>query len=182
MHFADPLEQERVVGPLYATAAKAATPVFGPDKFTKKSVIDRLSYEVKTRLKSSEDAVVDTLAPFDTRAGVAASSSSELDPLGDGYTRHNSESKERKPMPIATNGTVESTIHKRLSSSRGLKDQAQYSALGRLPPSTSDRERRDHLMLLRSIDGYLFDPIVNQTAVMDVESLLGVWKWIEGMP
>ncbi|EKD19149.1 WD repeat domain-containing protein [Drepanopeziza brunnea f. sp. 'multigermtubi' MB_m1] len=180
MQFADPIEQEKVLGPLYATAAKAATPVFGPDKFTKRVTINSLSYEVQKSLSSTDDPVVDLLAPSDSGMGVSASTTSEAESLGDDFTQLQVEPKESKHLPSAANRMPDSGTHKPLSSSRELNDQAHYSALSRIPISKSSREQLDHVMLLRVIDGYLFDPILNQKAVADDNWLQDVWKWIAG--
>ncbi|KAH9222678.1 hypothetical protein DL95DRAFT_325636 [Leptodontidium sp. 2 PMI_412] len=180
MRFADPVEREKVLGPLYSTAAKADVAVFGPERFTTKSVTATLHAEVKKALESAEDPVVDLLAPQDSALGARASTASAPESLGDDFTQVNLEPKESKRPFVAENSSSESTLPTKTYSSQELYERSHYTAISRIPSSKTTRDQLDHVMLRRAINGYLFNPKTNKNVVTDDPWLQDVWEWIAG--
>lgn len=180
MRFADPVEREKVLGPLYSTAAKADVAVFGPERFTTKSVTAALHEEVKKALESAEDPVVDLLAPQDSALGARASTASAPESLGDDFTQVNLEPKESKRPFVAENSSSEPTLPTKTYSSQELYERSHYTAISRIPSSKTTRDQLDHVMLRRAINGYLFNPKTNKNVVTDDPWLQDVWEWIAG--
>ncbi|KAL2074388.1 hypothetical protein VTL71DRAFT_8166 [Oculimacula yallundae] len=176
MHFADPLEQERVLGPLYSTAAKSEVAVFGPERFATRSGMSALYEEVKKSLESTEDPVVDLLAPQNSALGATTSTGSVPESLGDDFTQLNLEPKEGKRQSAPDNTSSEPPK----TSSRELNEESHFTTMSRIASTKSTRAQLDHVMLHRALKGYLFDPRINKSTVVDDPWLQDVWEWIEG--
>lgn len=181
MRFSDPVEQEIVLGPLYATAAQAGVAVFGRERFTTKKVKAALNEVVKKSLESTNDPVVDLLAPSDPAMGATESSISSTESPGDDFIQLHLEPKESKHQTATANASSELVISKNVYSSRELYEKSHYSALSRFPSTKSAREQLDHIMLRRAMDGYLLNPDTNKSITADDSWLQEVWEWISGM-
>lgn len=186
MYFDDVLEREKILGPLHATAVKASAPIFGPERFITKSVVDSLNYEVQMALDSSKDPVVDLLAP------PAPPEPPVISAIAHGSSAAEREANEWLCTPLAPKEVKQlqkpeiesskSTNAKPLLSRRERFDQEHYTVISLAPTSKSARDQLDNFMLRRVIDDYLFDPGLNQKAVADDSRLQDVWKWIAGKP
>ncbi len=181
MRFSDPVEQEKVLGPLFATAAKAGVAVFGHERFTTKKVTVALNELVKKSLESADDPVVDLLAPSDQTMGTTESGTSSTESLGDEFTQLQLEPKESKRQLATITTPSQLDTSKNVYSSRELYEKSHYSALSRFPSTKSTREQLDHVMLRRAMDGYLFNPDTNKIISADDSWLQEVWEWISGM-
>ena len=175
LKFKDPIEQEATVGPLFAAAAKANAPVFGPDDFSSAEAIRKLTTTIKKAVHSKENPVIDLLAPADP----AMPQSSEDKSLGEMLSKLSIQSKTDKDRPgnIESSGTFSS---RKFYSSRELHDQSHYSTRGLAPETKSKGELIDSIMLRRALDGYLFDCKKNWELVAGDKWLQGVWEWISG--
>ncbi|KAG4424940.1 hypothetical protein IFR04_001911 [Cadophora malorum] len=180
MRFSDPIEQEKVLGPLYSTAAKAEIAVFGSEKLTKKAIIESLYEDVKKSLQSTEDPVVDLLAPQDPASGRTASTVSAPESLGDDFTQVHLEPKESKQRQSAPEDAIETVHPNKTYSSRELYEKSHYTAVSRNPSSKATRDHLDHVMLRRATNGYLFNPKINKKILADDAWLQDVWEWIAG--
>lgn len=174
MEFTDPNERDKVLGPLYATAAKAELPIFGPNKFTSKNAQELLNWTLQQDLQLDDDPVVNLLTIKKRKMGQLPSNISQ--PGG-------SLSEDLDKVQLETqgeDGEVKLKTSKKISSNRELHDKAHYTT--RLDPTSAESkaELLDHAMLQRAIDGYLFNCKVNKAIVKDDMWLQGVWEWIEG--
>lgn len=175
MKFSDPAEQENVLGPLYATAAKAEVPVFGPDGYRSEKTQDLLNAAIKKAVHCLDDAVVDLLAPSGALVGkfatkTEASMAKEAAKLRLSVALHGDE---KYPQEVPAD--------KKVFSSRELHDRSHYSVLRSLPGPKAQHEALDHVMLQRAINGYLFNCLDNKAIVADDQWLQGAWDWIHGM-
>jgi len=171
MNFADPSEREKVLGPLFATAAKADVPIFGPNKFASASIKNVLNAAIKKSLHSDLDPIVDLLVSTD----------SAVEPFKKEMTQLQISSKVTKgKMEDSKISSIESDSPNKVYSSRELHDRSHYSTFRGFSTSTSGSELPSHVMLNRVEDGYLFDCKKNQLIVANDNWLRDVWEWIEG--
>jgi hypothetical protein len=169
MNFDEASEQEKVLGPLFATAAKSNVPVFGPDKFQSSKTKTILDTAIKKSLHSQEDPIVDLLESVNLSQTLSDTGilNSQLESKGS-----NIESSEK--------ASAESGLSNKVYTSREVHDKLHYSTLSLVPSTKSRSELLDHVMLRRAVDGYLFDCKVNKALVSDDPWLQDLWEWIKG--
>jgi hypothetical protein len=173
MNFADPSEREKVLGPLFATAAKADVPIFGPNKFASASIKTVLNAAIKNSLHSEADPVVDLLASADPA----------LEPFKEEISQLHISSKVAKGKMVDSKmSSIGPDPPNKVYSSRELHDRSHYSTFRASPTSNRGSELPSHVMLNRTEDGYLFDCKKNQLIVANDNWLRDVWEWIEGRP
>ncbi|KAH6682042.1 hypothetical protein B0J14DRAFT_577770 [Halenospora varia] len=170
MKFADPKERESMLAPLYATAAKANVPVFGPQGFNSDDTQKKLAVAVKQAIHSDEDPVVNLLALQEMGKGLQDS-----DSLGNDMSNLNLKGKGKEDA--AESGEASNKLPK-FQSSRELHDMAHYSV--QKPPPTLHRtsETLESEMLRRAKAGYLFDCMRNKEIVESDPWLQDVWEYI----
>jgi WD repeat-containing protein mio len=175
LKFKDPIEQEATVGPLFAAAAKANAPVFGPDDFSSVEATQKLTAAIKKAIHSKDNPVIDLLAPADP----AMPPSSEDNFLSEKVSKLSIQPKTDKDRPddLESSGIVNS---RKFHSSRELHDQSHYSTRGLAPETNSMGELIDNIMLRRALNGYLFDCKKNWGLVAGDQWLQEVWEWIAG--
>ncbi|KAE8451231.1 hypothetical protein EG329_004395 [Mollisiaceae sp. DMI_Dod_QoI] len=177
LNFSDPKERERMLGPLYATAAKTDVPVFGADGYNSSTTKQALNNAIKKALESGKDPVVDLIAPVDItdhRPDVAVS---PVEPMEDSFSQlRMDKSVDRKPPQ--KNETVPDLRVSKAVSSRELHDKSHYSTIACLPADKATHDKLDHVMLQRAVDGYLFDCKINRAIVTGDPWLQDVWEWI----
>jgi len=179
--FKDPKEQEATVGPLFATAAKADAPVFGPVDFTSTEATRKITGAIKKAVHSKEDPVVDLLIPANPALSQSSdaldltskSSSENLSRLG----IHPSKTTKDRFNDVEPPGNADG---KRFYSSRELHDKSHYSARALTPAIKSKSDLIDSVMLRRALDGYLFDCKKNWKLVAGDQWLQEVWEWVSG--
>lgn len=171
MHFKDAKESEAVLGPLFATEAKAAIPVFGPDKFRSKDTKLKVDTAVKDSLKSLEHSVINLLEPPDADAG-PTSSNLTVGLLGDQLDQ----------LSISKNDILdpENAVPASMYSSRELHDRSHFSSFSFRGSTGSLSDKLDNVLLRRAKSGYLFDCKNNKRIVSDDAWLRDVWDWIDG--
>ncbi|KAF4627846.1 hypothetical protein G7Y89_g10305 [Cudoniella acicularis] len=162
MNFADPIERETMLGPLYATAAKANVPVFGPNKYSLNETQEALVAKIKEAIYSNEDPVVNILALQHSDKSKDSTKALEKD-----ISNLNLNSKKLKE-PAESSASAEKLS--KFFSSREMHEKYLYSALGGDP--------LDNIMLRRASEKYLFNCIMNKKVVSDDPWLVDVWTWI----
>lgn len=169
MDFKDPMEREKVLGPLFATEAKAAIPLFGSDRLTSISTKSIVDAAVKKALGSTADAVIDLAAPEgSTTSNVAPDTlRGPLDQL--------SISKSAKQNGDDTDAPAPS-----LFSSQELHDRSHYSSFAATSSTPSRYNLMVNTMLRRAKEGYLLNPTLNKAIIQDDSWLRDVWDWIDG--
>lgn len=171
MDFDDASEREKVLGPLFATAAKFNVPVFGHDNFQSSKIKTLLDTTIKKSLESQEDPIVDLLASVDLEMSQTLSntgiSHSQLDGQG-------------SKGEVSDKSSAGSGTSNKVYSSREAHDRLHYSTLSLIPLTKSRSELLDHVMLRRAVGGYLFDSEINKTIVADDPWLQDIWEWIKG--
>jgi hypothetical protein len=173
MNFADPSEREKVLGPLFATAAKANVPIFGPNKFASASIKTILNAAIKRSLHSEADPIVDLLASTDPA----------LELFKEELTQSQISSKMSKGKMVDSKiSPIEPDSSGKVCSSVELYDRSHYSVFRDSSKSNLGSELPSHVMLNRAEDGYLFDCKKNQLIVTNDHWLQDVWEWIEGKP
>ncbi len=170
MNFEDACERESVLGPLFATAAKADVPVFGPDKFHSSKMQKLLDTAIKKSLQSPEDPIVDLLASVDLEMSQTLSHT--------GIPRPQIEGKGCK-TGYSEKTSAELSPSTKVYTSREVHDRLHFSTLSLVPSSKLKSELLDHVMLRRAVDGYLFDCKLNKTIVSDDQWLQDLWEWIK---
>jgi hypothetical protein len=181
MKFKDPKEQEATVGPLFATAAKADAPVFGPVDFTSTEATQKITAAIKKAIHSKDDPVVDLLIPADPALSQSLdglelnskSSNETFSKLGIQPPKANNDRSKGLESRGAADGKKFYTI-------RELHDKSHYSAHGVTPVTNSKSELIDSVMLRRALDGYLFDCKKNWKLVAGDQWLQEVWEWVSG--
>jgi hypothetical protein len=181
LKFKDPKEQEATVGPLFATAAKADAPVFGPVDFTSTEATQKITAAIRKAIHSTDDPVVDLLVTADSAIprsldclDLASKPSSEnLSKPGILTSKTNKDRANNVQSPGATDG-------KKFYTSRELHDKSHYSAHGLTPATKSKSELIDSVMLRRALNGYLFDCKKNWKLVEGDQWLQEVWEWVSG--
>lgn len=168
MNVKDLSEREQVVGPLYAAAALSDIPIYGPGRLSSKKATSMLADKLKESLESVSDPVVDLLS---------------LESAVDGQFNTNFEQpikaeQERSIMEIQE----EAGRFARSQQSRDLHSISigYDNADGRksAPTTKSQFDQHDHLMLIRAIEGYLFDSEKNKSIVVEDRRLEHAWNWI----
>lgn len=74
MSFKDTKEREAIMGPLFATEAKAEIPIFGEHKFTSKDTKSIVHAFVKEALNLTSDSVINLLPPPEYNVGLPLAS------------------------------------------------------------------------------------------------------------
>jgi hypothetical protein len=176
MTFTDPNERDELLGPLFASEAKADSPVFGPQRFTLKTTRARLESTVKKLLQSPEDPVVNLLNPTE------ASSGPELIYSKPSTLSNNLEQlrSEHKGSKTALKKLLDSVVSSKVLSSIELHDNSHYTSASLGPSAQPKSDILDQIMLQRATRGYLFDCAQNQAIVADDPWLQDVWRWIRG--
>jgi hypothetical protein len=173
MKFSDPSESDKVLGPLYATAAKTEVPIFGPDKFTSKTAQQLLNATIIQNLRSENNSVVNLLSTKKPRMGHELSNISQS---GGSL----SEDLDKLQLEAQEDAKAKLTTSKKISSNRQLHEEAHYTSRLDSTSAESKDELLDHVMLQRAIDGYLFDCKINKAIVRDDVWSQYIWEWIEG--
>jgi len=170
MDFKDPIEREKVLGPLFATEAKAAIPLFGPDGLASKSTKSIVDAAVKKALESTAKAIIDLAAPDDSTTSNAAADTLSV------QTERFNFSKNGKDKIVITDALATAPS---LLSSQELHDRSHYSASS--PASTPSKHNLTvNTMIKRAKEGYLLNPTLNKAIVQEDPWLRDVWDWIEG--
>ena len=166
MDFKDPIERETVLGPLFATEAKAAIPLFGPDRLASKHTKSIIDAAVKKALEKTADVVIDLTAPEDNMA--TETSNGHHERLGI-----------FKNAKENSDGTDAFAAAPSLLSSQELHDKSYYSSS--TPASTPSKYNlMVNTMIRRAKDGYLLNATHNKAIVQEDQWLHDVWDWIEG--
>jgi hypothetical protein len=172
MKFSDLNEREAVLGPLYATEAKANIPIFGPGKFTSKAGNQSFLSIMKKRFDSGTDPIVNAMVSNDP--DLARRLSGNLNPLSSGIEKMNLEAQSK------TQPGVSSTIADKIHSSRERHDKSHYTSGILATLEKAKNELLENVMLKRAVDGYLFDCQQNRVIVSDDKWLQDAWGWIQG--
>lgn len=175
MSFADPSERDELLGPLFASEAKADTPVFGPQRFTLKTTRARVESTVKKLLQSAEDPVVNLLIPTESGSGPELNSS-KPSTLSNNLEQLRAEHKSSKTAVKKIDPAVSSKV----LSSIELHDKSHYTSASLGPSAQPKSDILDQIMLQRATRGYLFDCAQNLAIVADDPWLQDVWRWIKG--
>lgn len=175
MSFKDPNERDELLGPLFASEAKADAPIFGPERFTLKSTRVKLDAAIRELLQSKHDPVINLLGPTEGYTGPELSSSK---------TSTSSNNLEQLRLDHKSSKTVakkkDSIASSKVLSSIELHDKSHYTSI-RLEPSAHPKsDILDQIMLQRATQGYLLDSAQNQAIVSDDAWLQDVWRWIKG--
>lgn len=173
MGFNDPHERDEHLGPLFASEAKADTPVFGPHRFTLNSAKAEVESAVRKLLQSSDDQVVNLLAAAGTGAKLASSKQSTLS------NKLEQSRLEHKSSKITSKKGDSVQSNKALSSIE-LHDKSHYTSASVGPSAQLKSDILDQIMLQRATSGYLFDCVKNQAIAADDPWLQDVWRWIKG--
>lgn len=175
MSFKDPNERDELLGPLFASEAKADAPVFGPERFTLKSTRAKLDAAVRTLLQSQYDPVVNLLAAAGSAIGP------ELSPSKASSLRNNLDQLRLEHKSSKTISKKKDSIQpSKVLSSIELHDESHYTSISLRPSAQPKSDILDQIMLQRAARGYLFDSAQNQTIVSDDPWLQDVWRWIKG--
>jgi hypothetical protein len=173
MDFKDPKEREAVLGPLFATEAKAAVPVFGEEKLSTNQTNSLVNISVQKALQSVTRSVINLLEPVEPDA-LQTSSSLTTESLGEQFEHLN----------MSKNGVLDPEHHDTMSgsmySSRELHDKSHYTSLSSKGHTKIMGDQFDNVLLRRAKQGYLFDCTLNKKVVSDDIWLRDVWDWIEG--
>lgn len=175
--FTDQEEQSRVLGPLYTSDMKAQIPIFGPEKYMDSRTRRLLTINLGKIINTNFDTVVDHLAIQQLSLDLPKKKRMSLEGSNHGMKRPASEKKSiiRRPKSVA-----QPKPSKTLSS-RELHDFYHYASQVEPKLSKAEGEQRDHVMLKRAVDGYLFATEVNEKLCGNDKWLEGVWEWIAGI-
>jgi hypothetical protein len=176
MRFSDSDERETVLGPLFASAAKANVAVYGPEKFITAEAKQKILAEIKDAIHSKDDPVIELVAtdqqvtsdtmPEEKRVKASAASMLKLD-------------LDQPNAKAASNKVINDP--KTADSTREINEMMRTSMTSVAPAVKAQAETRDNIMLRRAIDGYLFDCEKNLALLKNDESLQGAWQWIKSM-
>jgi hypothetical protein len=173
MGFNDPHERDELLGPLFASEAKADTPVFGPHRFTLSSAKSEVESAVRKLLQSPDAQVVNLLAAAGTGAEQASSKQSTL-----------SNNLEQLRLELKASKSAfkkgDSEKSSKVLSSIELHDKSHYTSASLGPSAQLKSDILDQIMLQRAARGYLFDCTQNQAIATDDPWLQDVWRWIKG--
>jgi len=171
--FEDSDEKQKVLGPLFATTAKAEIPVFGPNRYTSPKTTALLETSIKKSMESSEDPVTDLLV---------LANSADQTPLGPLPTKLSQLHLESNTKTDAKHiGSPSGPVSpKKVYSSRELHDRLLYSAMNRQSLTKSQNEMLDTTKLRRAEGGYLFNCEANKSITVDDRWIQDVWEWIAG--
>jgi hypothetical protein len=168
MKFEDPIEREKVIGPLYESEAKTAVPVFGDERLTSNATRSAVQAAVKSALQSTADPIINLLSEVDLRP---SSNNLQAETL----------SGQLKKMKMAAVGGDDVTpAAAKLFSSQELHDRSHYSSFSFTYSQKSQTDLPDNVILRRAKAGYLFDCKLNKSIVMTDYWLRDVWEWIQG--
>jgi hypothetical protein len=169
LHFADSNEQEAVLGPLFATAAKADVPLFGSDSFKNPKTKKKMLNYIKAAIHSGKDPVVDSLATPElvTRNIDPNNKAKVLEAETSTLSLNKSRKNEVEAIP---DNPVD-----------GPRPEIQNSVVGVAKSVNSQNETRDFTMIRRATDGYLFDCVKNIALLHDDERLQKAWSWVKSM-
>lgn len=178
VHFKDPKEAEKVLGPLYADAAKADIPVFGPNGFNNLETKKKLNAAIKEHIHSGEDPIVEQLPGYGSKNNDAGASGA-AEPPSEQLSELNIENKVAKGKGRADPDEE----FKNYMSTREMHDRVHYSTLSVLPATKEIKKEYDNVMIKRAVDGYLFDcglnaRICNEAEWCDDPWLTKVWWWV----
>ncbi|CAG8959145.1 hypothetical protein HYFRA_00013008 [Hymenoscyphus fraxineus] len=176
MRFKDPEDAEKMLGPLYATAAKSDIPVFGPNGFNNLEVKKNLNAAIQKAIHSGEDPVVNLLcqggseneetAAFGTTEPLAG----QLSDLAIKDKADKGKGKEKAEPEVRSYGSM---------TSRELHDRVHYATQSCVPAPKHVQDRFDNMMVRRAVAGYLFDPETNVKLLLDDDPwLVRVWYWV----
>lgn len=175
MSFNDPHERDELLGPLFASEAKADTPVFGPHRFTLNSTRAEVESTIKKQLQSPHDPVINLLDPTEAEPGAGAASSKSSN-LSNNLDQLRLEHKSLK----TASKKADSVSPSKVLSSIELHDKSHYISVSLGPSAQPKSDILDQIMLQRAARGYLFDCTQNQAIVADDPWLQDVWRWIKG--
>ena len=167
MHFKDAKEREAVLGPLFATEAKSAIPVFGPDRIKSEHSQLEVKAFIKEALKSSEHSVMNMLEPSKLSSGPSILAVSSMG---------------AQPEQLTKGGNVspDHAVPASMYSSRELHDISHFSSISLRGSTKSLSEKPENVLLRRAQSGYLFDCKHNKSILSDDIWLQDVWDWIDG--
>ncbi|KAG0651851.1 SEH-associated 4 [Hyphodiscus hymeniophilus] len=172
MKFSDPSERDKVLGPLYASAAKAQIPIFGPDKFTSVATQQLLSSTVQQDLQSVDNPVINLLTRNKPKMGQEPSSISRSEEsLSEGFDNLKLETRSVETEP---------TTSKKILSHQEQHDKAHYTVCLDSTLTKSKGELLDHVMLQRANDGYLFNCEVNKSVIKGAEEAAAADGMVSG--
>lgn len=171
MDFKDPIEREKVLGPLFATEAKAAIPLFGPDRLASKSTKSIVDTAVKKALESTADAVVDLSVRDSSIADNMATDTLSAQIEGLSFSKKGKENIDGNDILVTAPS---------LLSSRELHDKSHYSS-STTAITPSKYSLMVNTMMRRAKEGYLLNATLNKSIVQDDPWLRDVWDWIEGI-
>lgn len=170
MKFKDSVEQEANLGPLFATAAMANVPIYGPKSFKNTDVATALRAAVKKAVHAGGDPVLDLADPSNAEADTLSGGEADLRKLAD--------------LQIHDKGKVgkgkSAGIEPKFLSSREQHDDDHYATFRNLPCTKRKHEALDHVMLQRAKDGYLFGCKKNQALAHQDPWLQDAWEWVQG--
>lgn len=175
MGFKDPIERDTLIGPLFASEAKADAPVFGPQRFTLNSVKSELDSTVKMLLQSKADHVVNLYAPSGTGTGPGL-----VPPKSDTLSSNLEQLRLEHKRSKTSSKKAGSTVSSKVLSHIGLHDKSHFTSTALGPSAQPKSDILDQIMLQRAARGYLFDCAKNQSIVGDDPWLQDVWRWIKG--
>jgi hypothetical protein len=179
VHFADSDEQEAVLGPLFATAAKADVAVFGPDKFTTSENKKKMVNEIKIAIHSREDPVAELLAGPESNTDATTSDDDRDKTLGASMSILGLAKSKKDKSSITQNNVLDDT--RLANSGRETHQKVQNSMVSLAPTVKAQGNTRDNIMLRRAINGYLFDCAKNITLLKNDEWLQGAWLWVKSI-
>jgi hypothetical protein len=179
IHFADPDEQETVLGPLFATAAKANVAVFGPDKFITTKAKQRMVTEIKAAIHSGKDPVVELLAPSRPFTGDVTADDHKIRAFESSMSKLGLAKSRTGKAKVIPNDILDDA--KIASSSREMHQKMHNSIVSLAPTAKAQGETRDNIMLRRAIDGYLFDCTKNVALLKNDQWLQEAWLWVKSM-
>lgn len=174
MKFSDPIEHEKNLSPLYATAAKSQVPIFGPDGYRNPDTVTSLNAAIQESMRSEIDPIVDLSAAAKGQNKDKVPENIEPDLTNTFKKSHltiESQDDKRK------GGGVESMS---IYSSQELHDKSQNQIRPSGSMSKGEKEELDHIMLRRADAGYLFDCVINKKIVANDPWLQDVWEWVKG--
>ncbi|CZR54450.1 uncharacterized protein PAC_04334 [Phialocephala subalpina] len=177
LNISDLKEREKMLGPLYATAAKADVPVFGAVGYKSLATKEALNTAIINALESRNDPVVDLLAPRDSANQPLEDSVPTVEAMEDSFSQLRIDKGVDKKAAQTQESAPDSKASK-VHTSRELHDKSHYKTIGCIPADKATHDNLDHVMLQRAVDGYLFDCRTNKAVVDNDPWLQDVWEWI----
>ena len=179
IQFSDSEEQETVLGPLFATAAKANVAVFGRDKFVTSRVKQNLVNGIRAAIHSGKDPVFESTY-YSNSVDRDGTPTKEIDTSENETPTTLLARSGRDQVKKVSNHPVEES---RLTSSdhEPRQEMDEQPVTGTASPIKSQDETRDNIMVRRAVDGYLFDCAKNVVLLKADEGLRQAWSWIKSM-